>query len=111
MAPSARSTKRPRLSGSSFWKLTITAGIGIGICVIAFAIEIARAVNGNGLSWIYVIEWPILGTFGTYLWWKLLHDQAGQATKIDRLNERNQLNAASIRSTDGLPVSTEDPVN
>ena len=35
--------------------------------------QIYRAVDGNSLSWAYVFEWPLLGLFAVYMWWKLLH--------------------------------------
>ena len=79
--------------------------------MIAFVVEMTRAVNGNGLSWIYVAEWPILGTFGAYLWWRLLHEESGKATKTDRLNERSQLNAASVLSNERPSAPIEDPIN
>ncbi len=37
--------------------------------------QVHRALSGNELSWAYVFEWPFFGAYGTYLWWKLVHDQ------------------------------------
>ncbi len=45
------------------------------ICVPAFVIEIFRALGGNELSWAYVFEWPLLGTYAVYMWRKLLRDE------------------------------------
>ncbi len=111
MATPAPLEHESRLRGRSFWKLTLTAGLGVGICLIAFVVELERAVTGNGLSWIYVAEWPILGTFGAYMWWRLLHDEDGQVSRSDRVNERRQLNAASTLSSERLSTATEDPIN
>jgi hypothetical protein len=55
--------------------------IGLVICVGAFIIEVIRALDGNSLSWAYVFEWPILGTFAIYMWWNLLHGQDGRRRK------------------------------
>ena len=46
------------------------------ICVSAFVIEMSRALSGNTLSWAYVVEWPILGSYAVYMWRKLLADEA-----------------------------------
>ena len=45
------------------------------ICISAFVVEISRALSGNILSWAYVIEWPILGTYAVYMWRKLLKEE------------------------------------
>ncbi len=62
-----------RLRGRAALKLHLTLAAGLTVCVGAFVIEVIRALDGNTLSWAYVFEWPILGSFGTYLWWSLLH--------------------------------------
>ena len=33
--------------------------------------EFNRALSGNHLSWVYVIEWPFFGVFIYYMYWKL----------------------------------------
>jgi hypothetical protein len=70
------------------------------ICIPAFIFEVSRAIGGNTLSWAYVFEWPILATFGVYMWWRLLHgdqpsqrksspDSAMNADDADRLKAWN----------------------
>ena len=53
--------------------LRIHLGLALAeaLCVTAFVVELRRAVSGNTLSWAYVFEWPILGAYGVYVWWKL----------------------------------------
>jgi hypothetical protein len=41
--------------------------------------QVHRALSGNGLSWAYVFEWPFFAAYGTYMWWKLVHDQTAPA--------------------------------
>jgi hypothetical protein len=45
------------------------------ICVSAFVLELSRALSGNTLSWAYVVEWPVLGTYAIYMWRKLLREE------------------------------------
>lgn len=54
-------------------KLHITLLLGLTLCTVAFIIEIRRALSGNYLAWVYVIEWPVFAVFGTYVWWRLIH--------------------------------------
>ena len=66
-----------RRNDSRTW---IHAGLVLAeaICVPAFLIEINRALGGNTLSWAYVVEWPILGTYAVYVWRKLLREASGE---------------------------------
>jgi hypothetical protein len=53
--------------------LHLTLLAGLTLCVVAFTVEIRRAVHGHWGAWVYVVEWPIFAVFGTYVWWRLLH--------------------------------------
>jgi hypothetical protein len=72
-APDEGTTKTSRLMGASAMKTHATLALGLGLCTIAFLFELGRAERGNELSWAYVFEWPLLGLFAIYMWWKLLH--------------------------------------
>jgi len=54
-------------------KTHLTLVVGLALCTAAFWFELGRAEGGNELSWAYVFEWPLLGLFALYMWWKLLH--------------------------------------
>jgi hypothetical protein len=45
-------------------------------CVALTWWQAARALGGNSLSWVYTFEWPIFAAYATYMWWKLVHDDA-----------------------------------
>lgn len=70
-----------RLVGADAIKLHLTLLVGLALCAFAFWFELGRALRGNSLSWAYVFEWPMLGAFGVYMWWKLLH---GATTGVRR---------------------------
>ena len=59
----------PRPKGT--WKSHVTLAAGLLLCALAFWFELGRAFRGNSLSWAYVFEWPLLGGFGVYMWWKV----------------------------------------
>jgi len=85
----------PKPQRGSNLGLHFTYGVGMTLCVGAFVVELFRGSDGNSLSWVYVIEWPILGATGTYLWWRLLHDEEHRHGKSERQQQRERLNAAA----------------
>lgn len=62
-----------RVTGASAIKLHVTLALGLALCGVAFWFELGRAEGGNELSWAYVFEWPLLGIFAIYMWWRFLH--------------------------------------
>ncbi len=49
---------------------------GLPLCGLMGVWEFNRALGGNHLSWVYVIEWPFFGVFIYYMYWKLSQPQA-----------------------------------
>jgi hypothetical protein len=43
-------------------------------CGVAGWWQATRALAGNGLSWVYSIEWPIFGLIAIAAWWQLVHE-------------------------------------
>jgi len=42
-------------------------------CLFAFWWQVTRAFDGNGLSYLYSVEWPAFAVVGVWGWWLLLH--------------------------------------
>jgi DNA-binding transcriptional regulator of glucitol operon len=42
-------------------------------CGVAAWWQITRATDGNGLSYLYAVEWPVFAILGAYFWWMLIH--------------------------------------
>ena len=42
-------------------------------CAVAAWWQINRAADGNQLSYLYSVMWPVFGILGLYFWWMLLH--------------------------------------
>ena len=72
-AGSLSDSRATRLTGRDAMKTHLSLFLGLAFCAVAFWFELGRALSGNSLSWAYVFEWPLLGMFGIYMWWKLLH--------------------------------------
>jgi DNA-binding transcriptional regulator of glucitol operon len=42
-------------------------------CGLAAWWQITRATDGNGLSYLYAVEWPIFAILSAYFWWMFIH--------------------------------------
>jgi len=73
------------------WRIHLGLFFAEILCLSAFVLELSRALSGNTLSWAYVAEWPILGTYAVYMWRKLLTDDASSSTSRPApTNERDE---------------------
>ncbi|MHB1251402.1 MAG: hypothetical protein ACYC0I_04635 [Acidimicrobiales bacterium] len=70
-----------RLEGAPAVRAHLTLVTGLVFCALAFWFELKRALGGNGLSWAYVFEWPLLGVFAVYMWWNIIHPERQQQHK------------------------------
>ncbi|HET9732814.1 MAG TPA: hypothetical protein VFP54_09085 [Acidimicrobiales bacterium] len=43
-------------------------------CLYAGWWQATRALDGNGLSYVYSVEWPALAVFAVVVWWNFVHD-------------------------------------
>lgn len=64
------------LSGRAL-RLHATLLLVTGGCLSAGWFELSRAQAGNGLSWVYVFEWPFFAAFAALIWWRSLHEDPG----------------------------------
>lgn len=42
-------------------------------CLVAGWWQVNRAFDGNGLSYLYSVEWPVFALVGAWGWWALVH--------------------------------------
>ncbi len=42
-------------------------------CLVAGWWQVTRALGGNGLSYLYSVEWPVFAVVGVWGWWQLVH--------------------------------------
>lgn len=68
-------------------------------CLILGWWQISRAAEGNALSYLYAVEWPVFALAGIAVWWLLVHTKP--ATPLEReerrLFEQRQRAAAQAR--------------
>lgn len=49
--------------------------LALPVCIAMGLFEFNRALGGNSLSWVYVIEWPFFAIFVLYMYMKLSEPQ------------------------------------
>ncbi len=54
--------------------LTAAAVVGVVVSLAAGAFELDRALAGNPLSWVYTVEWPLIGGYLVYVRHRLVRD-------------------------------------
>lgn len=42
-------------------------------CLVAGWWQVDRALDGNALSYLYSVEWPVFSLVGIWAWWVLVH--------------------------------------
>ena len=53
--------------------LHVAALVFVPGCAVAAWWQINRAADGNQLSYLYSVMWPVFGLLGIAFWWLLLH--------------------------------------
>jgi hypothetical protein len=66
--------------------------IVVAACAAATVWQASRALGGNGLSWFYTFEWPVLAGIALAAWWHLVHEDA--ETRAARLRKREEVDPA-----------------
>ncbi|HVX20792.1 MAG TPA: hypothetical protein VHB02_05555 [Acidimicrobiales bacterium] len=69
-------------------------------CLFAFWWQVNRAFDGNGLSYLYSVEWPAFVLVGIWGWWLLLHtdpDTVGRRAQAKLAPDRSGANPGPVR--------------
>ena len=69
-------------------------------CLVAGWWQVTRALDGNGLSYLYSVEWPVFAIIGVWVWWIQIH------TDPETVGLRAQRRLEAARSTPGAPAAT-----
>lgn len=99
------------LSGRAF-RLHAALLIWFPGCLIAGWWQVNRAFDGNGLSYLYSVEWPLFALVGAWGWWALLHtdpDAVGRRAQ-ERMAAAAQVSAqAGTNDADAAVVDGQQP--
>ncbi len=102
--------------------LTLAVLVLVPGCAVAAWWQINRATDGNQLSYLYSVMWPVFGLLSIYLWWMLIHtdyDTVGLKGMRRQLAAAPSDEAALSGGPDSVPTTppvvvppgsdTEDP--
>jgi hypothetical protein len=77
-------------------------------CALAAWWQVGRAIQGNSLSYLYSIEWPVIGVMGVLGWYSLLN-----AEKVSEHKEKARREYEEKMRADALAArraaEEEDP--
>jgi hypothetical protein len=102
--------------GPSAVRAHLTLAAGLALCAAAFWFELHRALGGNELSWAYVFEWPLLGAFAVYMWWRTLHPiqrakrvvPASESPEYERMRVAWEEHQATLHSVDAESAAPDE---
>ncbi|HWD56398.1 MAG TPA: hypothetical protein VG346_14825 [Acidimicrobiales bacterium] len=83
-------------------------------CAIAAWWQINRAQDGNQLSYLYSVMWPVFGLLAIIFWWMLIHtdyDTVGLKgmRRLQAEAAPAHAEAADAATAHGVPTSPADP--
>jgi hypothetical protein len=73
-------------------------------CAAAAWWQIQRAEDGNQLSYLYSVMWPVFGILGLYFWWMLLHTDY-ETVGLKGMRRQQQAAAADDPGTGAVAVA------
>jgi hypothetical protein len=86
----------------------------LGLCVAAAWWQVGRAVQGNSLSFMYSIEWPVFAVLGVLGWLAMLNMEtitAGQEKARLEYEERMRAQAKAERAASAPEDATLSAYN
>jgi hypothetical protein len=82
----------------------------VPFCLLATWWQITRAEDGNGLSYLYTVEWPVFAGLGVYFWWMFLHTDYDAVGLKGMRAQADETPAPPETATDVAAHSSEQPV-
>jgi DNA-binding transcriptional regulator of glucitol operon len=91
--------------------LHVAALVLVPTCAVAAWWQVNRAQDGNDLSYLYSVMWPVFGVLAVVFWWMLIHTDY---ETVGLKGMRRQLAASSAPPTANAeapidPSPTDDP--
>jgi len=71
--------------------------------------QVGRAVQGNSLSFLYTIEWPVIAVLGVLGWYALLNIEKVTETQEKARAEYEETMRAQARAARAAAIEEEDP--
>jgi DNA-binding transcriptional regulator of glucitol operon len=100
--------KSKYLSGRAF-VLHVVLLCWLAMSAVAAWWQVGRAVQGNSLSFLYAIEWPVIGVLGVLGWYALLNLEKVTANQEQARREYEESMRVQARAARDAAAEQEDP--
>jgi len=81
----------------------------LALCASAAWWQVGRAVQGNSLSFMYSIEWPVFGVLGVLGWYALLNIDRASEEELQERREYEERMRAEAQRARRITADDEDP--
>ena len=68
--PTPTPAPKPRSFWRNFWQLDVPGIVVLVGCAVATSVEFTRAGDGVWRAWVYTFEWPLIGLFAIWVWYR-----------------------------------------
>lgn len=72
--------------------------------------QVGRAIAGNSLSFLYSMEWPVIGVLGVLGWYAMLNMEKLTDAEIEQRREYEESMRSQARAAREAQRLDEDPV-
>jgi DNA-binding transcriptional regulator of glucitol operon len=83
--------------------------VWVTISAVAGWWQVGRAVQGNSLSFLYSIEWPVIAVLGVLGWYALLNIEKVTESQAKEREEYEEMMRAEARAARAAQTQGEDP--
>lgn len=98
-----------RSRARDFWQLDLPLAVVLTLCAVITVIEYTRATEGVWRAWIYLFEWPMIGAFAIWIWYRFKHESGGGFVR--RWRERVAAMAPDAADLEGAPAPPPEPAD
>ena len=78
-------------------------------CAVAAWWQVTRASDGNQLSYLYMVMWPVFGLLGIFFWWLLVHTDYDTVGLKGMRNRQVPPDGAAAASVPVAPAAAGSP--
>jgi hypothetical protein len=79
------------------------------MCALAAWWQVGRAIQGNSLSFLYSIEWPVIGVLGILGWYSMLNMEKVTEHKERARREYEEKMRADAQAARDAAAEADDP--
>jgi hypothetical protein len=106
--------ERPRSRVRDFWQLDVPLVLALILCTTFTVVEVIRASEGVWRAWVYMVEWPLIGAFCVWIWYRFKHEKGGGfvrrwKARVARYSTPAEDQPASAGESVTEPENSSDP--